>query len=691
MVVTRSTRITPGTYHVTVPAADSALIVVRGEGVTLDLRGVTFEGLPPAADPDQAEGVAIRIEGGRDVRVLGGALHGYRIGLLALGTRRLTVTGTDASGSWRPRLFSRPEHESLVDWLSFHHNEHDEWRRFGAGLYLQDVRGGAIRGVTARRGMNALLLVRSDSLRIEGNDLSFNSGLGIGMYRASDNVIVRNRVDYDVRGYSHGVYRRGQDSAGILMFEQCRRNVVAYNSVTHGGDGLFLWAGQQTMDDGHGGANDNLFLGNDFSWAPTNGMEATFSRNAFIANRISGSDHGLWGGYSYESPVVGNCFSENRIGIAIEHGQDLTIQGNTFTGDATAIRLWADPVAPSDWGYPKHRDTRSRDIRIEGNRFARHGTAIRVSNTERLVEHGNTFADADTFVVIRDTLAAPRIRLGDHAGRPAAVCRGVPAIPRAWRDRAPRGSRAVPSTPLALRDRGAIVMGEWGPYDWSEPLLYRLPGPDTAGVRLAILGPAGRWQAAERRGVAALSRTSGRVGDTIVVTPRPDSLGDWSLTLRTSGGPATYTHFVPIAGWDARYVAWGDSTDPRTRAEAFDARFAGTPLLARRERALDLMWYRPEIRELPQERWGLAATTSVELPDGGYTLRAISDDGIRVWVDGALAIDHWAPHESLVDNVPLAPGRHAIRVEYYQVDGWVELRVEIVRGTLRSTGSPGPH
>src|SRR5690606_21986835 len=149
-----------------------------------------------------------------------------------------------------------------------------------------------------------------------------NSALGIGMYRSSDNVIVRNRMDYNVRGYSHGWYRRGQDSAALLMYEQSHRNVVAWNSMTHSGDGLFLWAGQHTMDTGEGGANDNLFFHNDFSFAPTNGMEATFSRNRFIGNIVEGNDHGLWGGYSFESEVIGNCFARNRVGIAIEHGQE---------------------------------------------------------------------------------------------------------------------------------------------------------------------------------------------------------------------------------------------------------------------------------------------------------------------------------------------------------------------------------
>ena len=118
----------------------------------------------------------------------------------------------------------------------------------------------------------------------------------------------------------------------------------------------------------------------------------------------------------------------------------------------------------------------------------------------------------------------------------------------------------------------------------------------------------------------------------------------------------------------------------------------GAPMLERQEPRLDYMWYRPRITALPQERWALEATTTIELPPGEYTLRAISDDAARVWVDGRLAIDDWTPHESRVAHAPLAGGRHALRVEYHQVGGWSELRVEVLKGPPpRSTGSPGPH
>ena len=215
MIITHSVRLTPGTWHLTPFASlDSGVITVRGDSITVDARGVTLLGAPDSTLPDEYRGVAIRIEGGHGVRILGATIHRYRFGVLAHGTTHLTLDGLDVSRTWRPRLFSLVEHESLVDWLSFHHNEHDEWLRYGAGIYLESVDSGDIHNVTGEQGMNGLMLARSNHLRIWDNDFSFNSGLGIGLYRSSENNIQHNRLDYNVRGYSDKHYHRGQDSAG---------------------------------------------------------------------------------------------------------------------------------------------------------------------------------------------------------------------------------------------------------------------------------------------------------------------------------------------------------------------------------------------------------------------------------------------------------------------------------------------
>jgi len=716
LVITQSVRVAPRIYQLPAPSShDSAVIRIRGDSITIDFAGATMEGTAVDSNPDIAAGVAIRVEGGTNIRILNAHIRGYNLGILALGTHNLSLIDNDLSYNWKPRLYSVVEHESLIDWLSFHHNEKDEWLRYGAGAYLSDVEGGEIRGNTVTQGMNGLMLVRSSGLSIWNNNFSFNSGVGIGLYRSGGNRILHNRVDYDVRGYSEGFYRRGQDAADLLIYEQSSKNIVAYNSMTHGGDGVFLWAGQSTMDTGAGGANDNLFYGNDFSFAPANGIEATFSRNTFIDNRVEGCEYGMWGGYSFNSGIVGNHFVRNRTAIAIEHGQDNLIAWNTFSSDSTAIRVWGDAIEPSGWGYPKHRDTRSRDYRIETNLFTRNRVGVRAASTMGLSIANNWFLAVDSLLVVRDSTKYELVR--NTVSPPARASSRIPKtlrIPPEFAGLAPPSLKngfvpsREPATSMARWPRSAIIVDEWGPYDWRSPKLWPVDSSRGSPLRLRILGPAGRWRVVGQRGIAALTPTSGRVRDTILVTPRSGSVGDWDLTLesigaatisprgerRTAGTPYrfSYSRFEPLIDWSVRFYKWSDSTRNLRKEPASPAAFStATPILSLNAPRLDFEGYRAPRAEVPREFFALEATGSVDLAPGEYTLRTISDDAIRVWVDSVLVIDNWSPHESALDFAELRGGHHGIRVQYYQADGWYELRVEIVRGRDRSPGSPGAH
>jgi len=503
LVISRTITIRAGVYRI--PASrslDSVVLVIRGHDIVVDFAGARMIGAAETEAADRASGVAILVDGGANITIKNARIRGYKVAILARGTHNLRLIDNDLSFNWKPRLYSIVEHESLADWLSFHHNEKDEWLRYGAAMYLSDVRGGEIRGNKVEHGMNALLLTRSDSLLVWGNDFSFNSGLGIGMYRSSHNRLMHNRVEYDVRGYSEDFYRRGQDSAGILIYEQSDSNTVAFNSVTHGGDGLFLWAGQHTMDTGEGGANDNVAFGNDFSWAPANGIEATFSRNVFRANRVHGNEYGVWGGYSFGSEISGNDFAGNRVGVAIEHGQENQIVGNSFRGDSTAVSLWANPIEPSDWGYPKHRDTRSRDYAIEKNRVRGARVAFRVADSRHLAIQDNDVVAETTLVVKGDTsgFAAPP-DIGAVAARSA-----VPVLPLA-------GARKVLPGTYAEWLRSTIVVDEWGPYDWRDLKLWPADSSLSTPLRLRVLGPnAMRWNlvGSSRRGGLEAAGQGGR-------------------------------------------------------------------------------------------------------------------------------------------------------------------------------------
>jgi parallel beta-helix repeat protein len=560
------------------------------------------------------------------------------------------------------------------------------------------VKTGELRGNRAVQGMNGFLLTRTDSVVVRDNDASYNSGLGIGLYRSSDNVIAGNRFDYSVRGYSDGFYERGQDSAGLLLYEQSHRNVVAYNSATHSGDGLFLWAGNSTMETGAGGANDNRIFHNDFSYAPANAVEVTFSRNLIAGNFLRGSRYGVWGGYSWETQILGNCFGGNRFGIAIEHGQDNRIAHNRFDGDSLAVSLWARLSQPADWGYPRHRDVRSRNDIIEANVFRGVAERWHLENTEGHVFRDNRIEPLRT--------GTPRDAAAPDACDPRAML-GAAAFDSLAPD-LPAAPAVIPRSPHASLPRSAIIVDEWGPYDGRSPKLW--PSDTTRlEVPLRVLGPPGAWRVVERRNAAHISAESGEMDDTLTVTPAAGAWHDWSVTLEYEGAATVsprgvqapagrpvrfgFERFEPLTEWQVRFFTWADSTrDPGRDPTAFETLLGGTPALARSEHRLDYQWFRPAIAGLPAARWALEAVSTVDLPAGDvYSLRTISDDGVRVWIDGTLVIDHWQPHGSLVDYAAIAPGRHDVRVRYYQLDGWTEIRVDVVKGSARSPGSPGPH
>ncbi len=689
MKVTESVRIAPGTYDVVGPESlDEALIVVSGDDITLDLSGVHLRGIPIESDPDLATGVALRVDGGSRVTIRGGSIRGYRFGILARGSRGLRIIDSDLSYNWKPRLFSQVGQESLVDWLSYHDNEQREWMRFGAAIYLEDVTGGEVRGTRAVQGMNGLLMTGTDSVRVQDNDFSYNSGLGIGMYRSSWNVIVTNLLDYNIRGYSEGIYQRGQDSAGLLMYAQSSHNTVAYNSATHSGDGFFLWAGRHTMDTGEGGANDNLLFYNDFSYAPANAVEVTFSRNRVIGNYLRGSRYGIWGGYSWETLIQGNCFGGNQYGVAIEHGQDNVIEGNRFDGDSLVVSLWSRESEPADWGYPRYRDTYSRNQRVAGNIFAASSEVWRLERTR-----GNEIVSN----LVMDSI-------------PAEACDPRALLGNAFDDFAsslPNVEPELPYSPRSGLPRSAMVVDAWGPHDGMSPKLWPLDA-EQAVVRLRVLGPAGSWRLIERRGVAQISVLSGRTGDTLVVEPSPGALGDWAVELEYVGErtisargtesvagssvPFGFERFEVIDDWDISFVAWDDpARDPDRDPRAFAQLFESEAIMTRRETRLDYQWFTPRLEGIPGERWGLEATSNVTLEPGEYSLRTISDGGVRVWVDGALVVDNWEPHGTVVDYAPISAGQHELRVRYYQLEGWSEIRTEVVRGSGRSPGSAGPH
>jgi hypothetical protein len=654
--ITGSIEVAPGDWLLPAGEGEAALVVEGLEGAVLDLGGASLRGAGLGQDLDELQGVGLLLRGCRDVVVRNGSLGGWRACIAVEASSGVVLEDLSFDGWYGMRLRSSVAAEDGADWLWPHENDAGEWQqRYGAAISMTDCVAPVVRRCRGRHGQNGLLLSSVEGGQVYDNDFSFLSGWGLGMWRAVGNTVSRNVFDYCVRGYSHGVYWRGQDSAGILMFESCTDNVVAFNSATHGGDGVFLYAGHdltrgRARDRGEEamGSDRNLFWGNDLRFAVANALEATFSEDLVVVqNRLSGShQHGLWGGYCSRMVVAGNEIHDTLGGgISIEHGQECVIAENELHRNEMGVELWWDED-PDLVGGPlgEQRDTSSRDHWIGRNLFEGNDRDLVVRRTTGLVLADNEVAeggaevqldgveDADGGSVGQETL---RARLQSPLGRLlSGVVQG--STLRSWDGGEPdlltralaAGAPAVPGTlEFRAEERGeaaggleTIVMGEWGPWDF-------------------------------------------RSGE-----PRPEPVRPGGLLADT-----------PFA---CTWFRWGEDTDPRGDLAAW-RRLAEQPLVRAEVVALaDPHGGDAAVREqVGGSRFGLVARARVRTAAGTHRLSVTSDDGVRVLVDGEVVLEDWTWHAPRREEVALelAAGEHEVLVEYFQIDGALALLVALER------------
>lgn len=727
MTIRQSGKVAPRTYALAGAREDvftdtssglycRPVITIEGENIEVDFQRALLKGSDDIRRPDLFAGVAILVKG-RNITLKNIRAAGYKVGLLANGVERLRLIDCDFSYNYRPRLHSGREKEAFSDWLSYHHNEKDQWLRYGAGIYLKNCSQPEVKGCVAKANQNALLMSGCNDGIIWNNIFQFNSGLGIGMYRSSRNQVMHNRLDWNVRGYSHGFYQRGQDSAGILAYEQSSGNTFAYNSATHSGDGFFLWAGQSTMDSGEGGCNDNLLFGNDFSHAPTNGIEVTFSRNEIRGNLIRECTYGIWGGYSYETLIAGNLISECQTGIAIEHGQNNTVRQNLLMDDTIGIYFWANTGAAPDWGYARKKDVRSRDGLIDRNVFLSVRQPLKISHSEQMAVNGeNLFYNFEKLLQTPQPNQNLRFLRNDLYGTPAQIERALqhPDLKAAQSLNSTHiGPPEDPYAPLEVpvaelkepdslkggilaalpadfpRGRQFIIVDEWGPYDFRRPVAVI----DTiAGnlLALTLLGPAGDWKITRMEGVATVNAQSGTLPAALIVEKMP---GKSFIKIQFEySGPETITtvfgekippgsrhsfdfqYFDKKINWNVQFYAYNESTDPLIHPNAVQELKKEKPLHTVTTDQLWFGWWGAPAAQVPADRFVSVSTADFEIEPGNYTLSLTSDDGARLYLDGKKVIDRWTVHEPETERVSLKlGGKHRITIEHFDAGGFSTL------------------
>ncbi len=671
------------------------VMIVEGNDMVLDFEGVILKGSNSKKRPDEFFGVALLIRNSKRVTIRNLKASGYKVALKARNVEQLVLDNCDLGYNYRQHLNSTQEKEDMSDWMSYHRNENDEWLRYGAAIYLKDCDRFVVKNCAVTGGQNALMMMRCNNGKIYNNNFSFNSGIGIGMYRCTGNQVLYNKLNFNVRGYSHGVYKRCQDSAGILLYEQSSNNFVIKNSVTHSGDGLFLWAGQATMDTGQGGCNDNIIADNDFSYAPTNGIEVTFSRNLIYNNRIYECDHGIWGGYSYNTEIINNKFRDNRIAIAIEHGQHNKIVSNVFSKDGEAIRLWARKEQPADWGYARSRDTRSVDYAIVKNSFNNNPIVLHIRQTDSLNIYGNTSFGEELFYNIDSTVS--HIDSFDIESYSDVQ---VPDI-------------GITEPPLLVfkgsaghAGRKHIRMTEWGPYDFRYPVIWHSNPVDTTGkLNFEILGPKGKWVVKRFKGVRNLSARSGQLPAVLTAERLPGSKTDVDIQLEYRGegftGPLgqktgkgqafsfSFRKFFQPLKWEVLFYA-ADTTvfNPIRERGLFAPNVRMRPVKTEQTDRIDYAWW-GGLKSTDQmyKQFITIATAPLDIEPGAYELAVTWDDAVRIYLDDQLILDEWNPSKYTFDESPnriiplTVKGKQQLRVEHMELGGFATLSIKLKRST----------
>jgi formylglycine-generating enzyme required for sulfatase activity len=238
--------------------------------------------------------------------------------------------------------------------------------------------------------------------------------------------------------------------------------------------------------------------------------------------------------------------------------------------------------------------------------------------------------------------------------------------------------RPLPSGPAATPQRLCVEPG-------GDKVVPRAEHPILGSGPFVIKDVTGGVEVTPRRGQApAVVR---------VTAPDRRARAYGFVVARPDGREASRAAGVLFAAdWDVKVYAWEPAAPGDTRPPADWRRVvAGKPLERWKVGRIDFDWGRGRPGpKSPADYFALVAAADLELPAGTYELWLECDDHARVFLDGVPVLSYWPGNlYRNVNRVRLRGGRHAFRIEYFEINSEAELRLGI-RALVLPHGR-GPH
>ena len=623
--------------------------VLRLEGLTdlvLDLSGVEFMASKELAPVLAGDSVGLFLKDCENVTVVGGKWMGYANAIRVEGCRGIHLKDASLDYFWTQALESTVTRDSPLDWLQPMDFVQAEMGGMHGAIEVVGSSGVTVVGCRARHGAVGLVAQESHDCLMTGNDFSFLSAYGVVLANTEGSTVGYNNLEYNVRGYSHGTYASGQNSAGILIVGASAENLAAYNVATHCGSGIYLYGESGAQPRG------NLVYGNDcrhgvFASVQTKGTALT----QLINNDLSHSLH--FGVHSHGDAglvLLGNDASDvPGTGVGLFSSQDASLLENHVNRNQVGIEIaWGNSghltqEAPTGGASRGHHvlgnyfDDNGQDLvaresqalSFAGNEFLGKRQRMHVERIEAWMEPGEDPANAPEEDTVVGWLA------GSNGVSPTGNLSGVSL--RLWNG----------DMPVALQEAQVLEPPTVPGYAAGEGRVASEYNQGTESIELSVTGP---WDYTSGEGKGQLREPGGLFAG-----------GIWQ---------ALWFEFDP------------ETHDPRGDLESW-RKLADAPVLV--DQVEHMLEPRPEgmVREKVRAvRFGLMAETVVEVPvRGEYRLTVMSDDGIRIWVGEDMVFEDWTWHATRQKDVKLVleKGQLAVRFEYFQLDGAAELVLELHR------------